>query len=277
MDFFTSWQKKINLTTDHQLVGFSRGSFKTGLMIEPLKIFLDAGICSQYEPNLILITHGHTDHIGELYNILIGNSRKFKVPIITTPNLVKLVANYLNSMVSLNRGFLDSYNKCELIGIRDIKRLTIQGKILSIKSYKMDHLVETIGFGISEIRDKLKPEFVGFEQSQLIEIKKTTHITEEKEIPLFLFCGDTGNSILNTLPFDKFPNVIIECTFIHQEHIQESIDRKHLHITDLEPYFIKNKETTFILIHFSSRYIIDEIKEYQKVYEEKYSNVKFFI
>ena len=50
-----------------------------------------------------------------------------------------------------------------------------------------------------------------------------------------------------------------------------------MHISDLEPYFIKYKETKFILIHFSSRYNIDEIKKYQKEYQEKYNNVIFFI
>ena len=276
MDFYTSWQKLLEIN-DYQLIGFSRGSFKTGLMINPLKIFLDAGIVSQYEPNLVLVTHGHSDHVGELYNILIGNSRKFKVPIVSTPNLIKLIGNFLNANMSLNRGHLDKYNKWEPIGITDKHRFNIQGKNIEIKSYQMDHKVESIGFGISEIRQKLKPDFSDKSQEELIELKKIYKITEDKEFPLFLFCGDTGNSILDTLPFDKFPNVIIECTFIHQEHIQEAIDRKHLHITDLEPYFIKNKDTIFILIHFSSRYIIDEIKEYQKVYEEKYSNVKFFI
>jgi ribonuclease Z len=278
MDFISSWQKTLDIHDDYQLIGYSRGSFKTGLMISPLKIFLDAGVCSQYEPNLVLITHGHSDHVGELYNILIGNSRKTKVPIITIPSLTKLIAYNLNSHISLNRGFPDKYNKCEIIGLSDKYNINIQGKTFQIEPFKMDHLVDSIGFGISEIRDKLKPEYIGKEQSELIELKKQhIKITEEKSIPQFLFCGDTGDSILPTLPFDKFPTVIIESTFFDPEHIQEAKDRKHLHITDLEPYFVKNKQTIFVLIHFSTRYDINELKNFQKMYEHRYDNVKFFL
>jgi len=276
MDFYNSWQKLLEID-DYQLIGYSRGSFKTGLMIHPLKIFLDAGVISQYEPNLILITHGHCDHVGELYNILIGNSRKFKVPIVSTPNLIKLISNFLNANMSLNRGHPDKYNKWDPIPIIDKHQFSIQGKTIEIKSYQMDHKVESIGFGISEIRNKLKPEFIDKTQQELIEIKKIYKITEEKEVPLFLFCGDTGHNILNNLPFDKYPIVIIESTFLHQEHIQEARTKRHLHITDLELYFDKFKQTKFVLIHFSCRYEVEEIKKYQKEYEEKYLNVKFFI
>ena len=58
---------------------------------------------------------------------------------------------------------------------------------------------------------------------------------------------------------------------------QEAIDRKHLHITDLQPYFERFKETKFILIHFSSRYTLEEIKTYQSIWENMCGNVKFFI
>ena len=276
MAFFENWQKKL-VIDQFELIGFSSGAFKTGLVILPYKIFLDAGVISQYEPNLILITHGHNDHVGELYNILIGNSRKFKVPVVSTPNLIKLIENFLNSNMSMNCGFYSKYNKWQPIGLVNKHRFIIQSKNIEIQAYKMDHTVECIGYGISEIRDKLKVEFINKTTEELIDIKKTYKITEEKEFPIILFCGDTSNSILDKLPFDKYPIVIIESSFFHIDHILEAREKKHMHISDLEPYFIKYKETKFILIHFSSRYNIDEIKKYQKEYQEKYSNVIFFI
>jgi len=276
MDFINSWQIKMDIG-DYQLIGYSRGSFKTGLMIEPLKIFLDAGVCSQYEPNLILITHGHSDHIGEIYNILIGNTRKYKVPIMTPPSLTKLISFHINSHKSLNRGYVDKYTLCDVIGLSDKYNITIQGKKLEIEPFKMDHTVCTIGFGVSEVRDKLKSEYIGKNTVEIIELKKITKITEEKIYPMFLFCGDTGSSILDSLPFDKYPIVIIEATFLNNDHKQEAIDRKHLHITDLQPYFERFKETKFILIHFSSRYTLEEIKTYQSIWENMCGNVKFFI
>jgi hypothetical protein len=275
MDFINSWQIKYEIN-EYELIGYSRGAFGTGLMINPLKIFLDAGMKSQYEPNLILVTHGHCDHVCELYNILTSNCKKNIVPVVTPSSITGMIATHINSHNSLSRGFPSKYNKCQIIGLSGTHRLIIQGKTIELESFEMDHGVDTIGFGISEIRDRLKPEFIGREK-ELGELKKTIKITEEKIVPLFLFCGDTGNSVLATLPFDKFPTVIIESTFFAPEHVEEARDRKHLHITDLEPYFVKNNNTRFILIHFSNRYELSVLKNYQEIYEKKYNNIKFFL
>lgn len=275
MDFY-SWKKVLNIG-EYQLEGFSRGSFKTGLILLPLKICLDAGVCNQYEPNMILVTHGHTDHIGELYQILIGNTRKFKVPIISTPNLIKMIGNYLNCHMSMNRGKFTPYNKWDPCSIIDKKRFEIQGKTIEIESFEMDHSVDSIGFGLTEIRDKLKPEFEDKTHEEIIKLKQIYKLTQEKEYPIILFCGDTGCNVLEKLPFEKYPIVIIEATFLNPDHKPESIEKKHIHISDLEPYFSKNEKTTFVLIHFSTRYTKEIIQEYQVTYEKKYNNVKFFV
>jgi ribonuclease BN (tRNA processing enzyme) len=275
MDFINSWQIKYEIN-GYEFIGYSRGAFGTGLMCNPLKIFLDAGMRSQYEPNLILVTHGHSDHICEIYNILVGNCKSTVVPIITPPNITGMITTHINSHNSLSRGFPSKYTKSEIIGLKESHRLMIQGKLIEVEPFKMDHGVDTLGFGIIEIREKLKTEFIGREK-ELGELKKTMKITEEKPVPIFLFCGDTGNSILHTLPFEKYPIVIIESTFFAPEHVDEAKDRKHLHITDLEPYFIKNNNTHFILIHFSNRYEMSVLKNYQEIYEKKYNNIKFFL
>jgi ribonuclease BN (tRNA processing enzyme) len=278
MEFYNGWQKVIDIgSSDNKLVGFSRASFKTGLIILPLKICLDAGVCNQYEPNMILITHGHTDHVGELYNILIGNNRKFKVPVVSTPNLINHISNYINSMASMNRGCNFKYNKWEPCSLINKKRFEIQGKTIQLEPITMDHSVESIGFGISEIREKLKTEFENLTQEELIEKKRIYKITYEKDFPMYLFCGDTGNSALPLIPFSKFPVVIIEATFLHSDDINEAREKKHLHITDLEPYFNANPTITFVLIHFSTRYNLEKLKEFQVHYENIYSNIKFFV
>ena len=67
----------INLT----LRGHSRGSEKTGFYIQELKLFLDAGIQSYYDPNFILITHCHSDHSFALPMLLTGIKTKPKIKI----------------------------------------------------------------------------------------------------------------------------------------------------------------------------------------------------
>jgi len=281
MDFYEKIQTTLDVNIpanpDTKLIGYSRGAFKTGLMLAPFNIFLDAGICSQYEPSAILITHGHADHIGELYSILIANTRKEKVQIISSANLIKQVSYYLNSMATMSKSSPCNYNKWNPISIVDRHQLHINNQLIEIDAYKMDHTIDTIGFGISQIRNKLKEEYQGKSKEELIEIKKTDSLMEPVKFPLLFFGGDTGCDALESLPFDLYPVIVIEATYLNAEHTEKAREKKHLVITDLEPYFERYQYTQFVLIHFSCIYKIDEIKTFQKVYEDRYSNVRFFI
>ena len=80
---------------------------------------------------------------------------------------------------------------------------------------------------------------------------------------------------LETLPFSAYPYIIIECTFFNDSHLEKARQKKHLHISDLIPYFEQNQTTTFILIHFSCRYTKNQIKEYSSKY--KFNNVIYWL
>ena len=277
-DFFDATQTKLTIGK-LELVGFTRGAFKTGLILFPYKICLDAGFVHPFEAQMYLISHGHLDHIAELYPNLAANTPG-KIPkIITTPGLLPMIRDYLNANASMSVGKSTQYKKYEGHGLTVKQLFTIedQNMTVEIEPFQMVHSVESIGFGVSEMREKLKPEFVGKTPSELIEIKKTYKINHQVPVPMFLFCGDTGCEVLPTLPFSKFPLVIIESTFLGPDDKPFAIEKQHLHISDLEPYFLANPATTFVLIHFSNRYKLEEIQEYQKIYEEKYKNIEFFV
>ena len=53
-----------------ELNGYSRSSFRTGFILKPWGIYMDAGVPSEMCANIILITHGHYDHIASLPSIL---------------------------------------------------------------------------------------------------------------------------------------------------------------------------------------------------------------
>jgi L-ascorbate metabolism protein UlaG (beta-lactamase superfamily) len=73
------WEKEFDIDGTYKLRGFSRAGLKTGFILFPHKIFLDAGVPSSIKPNLILITHGHQDHIDALYTHLMDNKKSKKV------------------------------------------------------------------------------------------------------------------------------------------------------------------------------------------------------
>jgi ribonuclease BN (tRNA processing enzyme) len=278
MEFYNQfWKKEYQIDKNISLKGYSRGSQRTGFVLLPYKIFLDCGVPFPIEPNLILITHGHQDHIDALYTNLMDNRNKAQV--ICSYNLVKLLQEHLNACRSVNVGRKIKFNNWEPYSINtnnNFYRTLICGKTFIFNSIQLDHEVETYGYGISEVRNKLLEIYKDKTQDELIEIKKITNITEEKIYPIIFFCGDTSQKSLEYLPFDDYPIFIIESTFFDLEHIVDADTKKHMHINYLIPYFEKHINTKFILIHFSCKYKLEEIKNYQQQYKI-YTNVIFWI
>ena len=154
-----------------------------------------------------------------------------------------------------------------IININNIKYL--------INAYNLDHQIECIAYGLCEIRQKLKEEYKTNTEEELKKLKLTNELNYEYSYPILLFCGDMNYTSLKTLPFEMYPYIIIECTFFEDTHLLEARNKKHLHITDLIPYFEKYLNTKFILIHFSCRYTKNQIKQYSNNYI--FSNVIFWL
>jgi ribonuclease BN (tRNA processing enzyme) len=264
MDYYNFWDKEFDIDGIYKIKGFSRGSLRTGFILMPHKIFLDAGVPSFIKPNLILITHGHQDHIDSLYNHLIDNK---KIEVIANLNLLNFLQKYLDANKSLNCLENKKFNNWLPKPIIKQTRVTVNSIKFNIEAVNLDHEVECFGYGISEIRSKLKDEYKDKTQLELNELIKTNEITIEKLYPILFFCGDMAYTSLETLPFNKYNIFIIECTFLDDNHKEEAISKQHLHIDFLLPYVEKYEDVTFIFIHFSCRYNKNNLKEYAKKYE----------
>ena len=272
MEIFNEyWKKEYTIDKKYKIKGWSRGGLQTGFILEPSKIFLDAGIPAIIKPNLILITHAHQDHINSLYNHLLDTKN---VPVICSIDIVNFLQDYLNANKSLNALQKSKFNNWNPIPIVNKKTINISNTNYLIEAYDLDHEVKTLGYGINEIRTKLKEEYLNYEQLQIEELKKSNiEITNSVNYPVLFFCGDMNYTSLEILPFNTYPVFIIECSFLNDEHINEAREKMHLHIKDLIPHVETNKNTKFIFIHFSLRYNKSEIK----LYQTKYSHLENLI
>lgn len=257
------WNKEYDIDGIYKLKGFSKGAFKTGFILLPHKIFLDAGVPSNIKPNLILLTHGHQDHIDSLYNHLLDNK---KIHVIGNSNLLYFLQKYLDANKSLNNLTNKKFNNWLPKPIYKETRVTVNSHTFNIEAINLDHEVECFGYGLSEVRNKLKEEYKNKSQDELSELSKITEITNEKLYPILFFCGDMAHTSLDSLPYDKYNLFLIECTFLEALHKQDAINKQHLHIDFLIPYVEKYKDIKFIFIHFSCKYDKNKIKEYSIKY-----------
>jgi ribonuclease Z len=141
----------------------------------------------------------------------------------------------------------------------------------SVRIIQCFHKVPSIGYAVSEIRQKLKPEYVGRSGVELAQLRKAgEQISQEVSLPKFVFLGDTSTQVFNdeVLVTDaqsifEFPHVICECTWLFgaDELVRTAVDG-HVHWEQLWPIIKAHPNTHFILTHFSHRYTVPEIVEF---------------
>lgn len=257
--------------------GYSRGAYKTGYVIKPYNIYLDAGLQPVEPANLILLSHCHYDHISSLYIIL----KEAKQPtMVVSKKSIPRIQLMLESISNVTKG-KKIFPGWTPIGVENGECTSFIFKCnntnIKIYTFPLTHSVECVGYKIYELRNKLKPEYSDLSGKELATLRKTTDIHFQQELPILMFVSDTDYKCLPTLNFNEFNVIIIECTFIEPEHLSEAINRKHIHWSQLEPYIIDNASTIFILGHFSCRYKDDYLKKKEVEFKKQHQNIIFWI
>ena len=128
------------------------------------------------------------------------------------------------------------------------------------------------------MKTKLKDEYKDLKGVEIGMLKKEgVEITKQVLIPWFCYICDTSIEVFNNKNIVNYNNIIIECTFLYKEHLERVDSTKHIHWFQLEEYVKNNKNTVFILIHFSLRYTNEEVQEFFIPYKTKYKNIVIWI
>lgn len=288
---------EMKITSGLTLKGISEAAKATSFYVPELRIQLDCGFPFEKVPENIFITHGHSDHSGGIGKALIeageGLGKSGVYPTIYSPDgsLKTRIKNFIHSLFALstNTDTPKIHSKYKLFGVqpgmqypimydtKDPQRVTLMVEIL-----RCYHTVPCVGYGFIEKRRKLRNEFKGLAQEELNAMSNGTildpngnkfELQEEIEFPNFCFMGDTTERALYTIEngqmiceptIEKFPVVIIECSYIDDATVEDARKKKHMHWKNLEPYVSSHPNMKFVLIHFSSRYSEDTIRDFFK-------------
>jgi ribonuclease Z len=266
------------------LRGYSVAARHTALWIPEWRLMLDCGVPHNFVPEHIFITHSHLDHTSALCSSIIDTGAVTPKIIVPKP-CEKHIRDHIHYtyVMTKNNENPKIHNKYKLVSVVPDQRLDIVVNKMNwiVDVIKCTHTLPCSGYGFSEKRNKLFPEYEKIKddqdkiyqedntqptgQAKLAELVKSgVQISGMREYPLFCFLGDTNEKVLDNPILNKWKTIIIECSFLDADHMQHAKKDKHMHWLKLKPYILSRPDTTFILIHFSQRYTFSYIDTFFK-------------
>lgn len=237
---------------------------------------LDAGLSCNLNVDYIFLTHGHSDHSANLFFHVMIPNKKIYVP----REIERQVQAYLRAhfeISSISKEYDMVAAGYEIIGVHkgDQYEVINNGKKHRVTVYENDHSVPCVSFGFEEEVKGLKDEYRGLSGKELGLMRKEGIILENFSwVPRYVYIGDTSERVfeLNEDIF-KYPVIIVECTFLTDDDMEQATMTKHCHWRNLKPIIEGHPENMFILYHFSTRYKECDIIEHFRIHAAGLSNV----
>jgi ribonuclease Z len=259
-----------------EFIGVSRAASGTAIAIPQLKIQLDAGMnVYNYHPESVFVTHCHADHTFRLTHFVSRTKPpKFFMPI----SITDLIESYLFSSQQLSNGAVMSPNDYDsnhqTIGITGGQTISDFSKNKDLCAHVIDCYhghVQSVGYAFYLKHKKLCSHLQGVDKSVISKMAKNGEVvTEECELPLFIFLGDTTPEVFESSnpnsAFSFLQNgwklIFVECTFLSDDELDNAIRTGHTHWKQLKPVVQSFPEVTFVLMHFSRRYRKCDVEEF---------------
>jgi ribonuclease Z len=241
-----------------------------------------------FHPESVFVTHCHADHSFRLTHFVSRSKPpNFFMPI----SMTTLAESFLFSSQQLSNGSImnsDDYDinhrTCGVTGGQTLERFC-KNKDLCVHVIDCHHAhTPSVGYAFYLKYRKLASHLDGVDKTTIAKMAKNGEVvSEEKELPLFLFLGDTTPEVFNpSTPHSAhqylqqgWKLVFVECTFISDDEVDNAMRTGHTHWKHLKPIVENYSEVTFVLIHFSRRYRKQEIEEF--FLQENVTNIRLFI
>lgn len=146
--------------------------------------------------------------------------------------------------------------KYEFIGVRADDEIPLNAQTF-IKVFPTTHRIESYGYTIFEIHKKLKAEYWGLKQDEIVDLRRQgLEVNETSHIPVVTFTGDTQIEFLDSRPWIRQSKILLmESTYLDdKKSIEHARTWGHTHIDEIVPRLKDIESEKIVLIHASSRY-----------------------
>jgi ribonuclease Z len=260
------------------LFGFSTAGIETSIEVPSLGLMLDLGRCSKTAVNhpLVLVSHGHLDHVGAVVQHAARRSMMnmgesvYLVP----PSIADAVERLFDAAGTLDGHAIPRRIVPLAVGVE-----FPLGKTRWVRPFETFHRVPSQGYTVWERRRHLREEFRGLPGPRLGELRRAGNaIDEVYEVPLLSFTGDTRVEVLERTPeLQRTETLVLETTFLDgRVSVDDARSMGHIHLDEVLARQDLLPEHDVVLHHFSARYAPEEVERIraQRIPERLQSRVR---
>ncbi|HVJ20916.1 MAG TPA: MBL fold metallo-hydrolase [Polyangiaceae bacterium] len=245
------------------LAGISVAGVETCIEVPSLKLLLDLGRCSTSAVNqrVVLISHGHLDHLGAITQhaarrALLGMAEGvYVVPHAIGPRVEALFEA---------AGALDGQSiPRQVVPLAPGESYSL-GRNRTVRPFETFHRVPSQGYTVWEQRTRLREEFRGLPGSKLGELRRAgATLDDSHEVALLSFTGDTRVDVLErSAELQQTETLVIEASFLDQRvSVPDAREMGHVHLEELIERAALLPRSDVVLSHFSARYQDAEIED----------------
>lgn len=264
---------------DLRIEGWSRAGDESWFRIHPPGLAFDVGRGALQLAGAadVFISHGHLDHVLGLPFVLSQRSlhRLAHTRVYCPAEAAEPLALLIAAAERLERA---SYTY-DLLPLAPGERVEV-GRNLAVEAFAVDHVVPTLGFHLWRSKRRLAAAWAGRSGAELVELRRqgveTSEVLEELQLS---YCADTGPGVFDLEPRLFAARVLmLECTFLGDEHRQKGERFKHLHIEDIVRRAAELGNEALVLHHLSRRHRVAELRaEVRRLMPELAPRIHFLV
>ena len=238
----------------YTLAGYSVAGEEAVIVAPELDCVFDIGRCPReaLAVNHVLMSHGHMDHIAGLpYYFAQRDFQGIEGGTALVPRSLVRPLEELMTAWGRVEGHVAPHR---FVGMDPGEDYEIRRGLLA-RAFRTEHLPDSLGFSVIDVRKKLKPEFDGLTGPRIVELKeKGVEIVNTVEYPLVAYLGDTAAGNYAEMPYiADAETLLLECTFFEPDHLRRARAGKHLHVKDLPKVLDGMNNRRIVLVHVTRR------------------------
>lgn len=246
---------------DLRIEGWSRAGDDNWFRVHPPGLALDVGRGALQLAGAqdVFLSHGHLDHALGLPYVLSQRSlhRLAHTRVFCPEEIEEALGDFIRASEKLER----ARYRYDLIPLAPGDRVEV-GKGLSMEAFATDHVIPSLGYHLWRGRRRLAPAFAGLPPAELISLRAQGIDTSEWLEEIWLtYCGDTGPGIFEREPrLFRSRVLMLECTFLGEEHRDKGELYKHLHLGDIAARAGDFRNEAIVLHHLSRRFRVQDLR-----------------